>query len=364
MEKKGYLLLANGQLYEGVLRGAKKNALAELVFTTSVVGYMDALTDPAYAGRILVQTFPVMGCYGVVPLEDEAAKPALSGYVVRQLVDTPSNFRCTGKLDDYLAEHGVTCIEGVDTRAIARAIRDQGVMNAAILTEKPEDIEAACEEIAAWQFTASVTEASCEDVIPAATKGMNHVVVVDLGAKADCAAELEKRGCAVTVVPADMTAKAILAFNPDGVLLTNGPGDPAENGDILTEVQILAEERIPMFAIGLGHQLLAMSQGAQVKRLKYGHRGGNQPLRDVKTGANYISSQNHGFAVDGETLPEGASVRFINTNDGSCEGVDYAGMPAFSVQFQPQACGGPQDTRMLYDRFIAMMGGNRNAAES
>lgn len=358
MEKKGYLLLADGSLYEGELRGAQKDARAELVFTTGMVGYMETLTDPVYEGQIVVQTFPCIGNYGVIPFEGEAPRPRLSGYVVRELCDEPSNFRCEGVLEDYLKAEGVTCLMGVDTRAIARRLRDNGVMNAAILTEKPADIAAAAAALAEENAQPNVLEASCQETVPAQGKGLHHVVLWDFGAKSEIMSELLRRSCTVTCVPASATAAEIAALQPDGVMLSNGAGDPAANVGVISELQALCEKGLPVFGVGLGHQLLALSQGGSTIRLAYGHRGGNQPIRDVKTGLNYITSQNHGYAVDLDNLPANASVRFVNCNDGTCEGLEYD-MPFFSVQFMPEACGGPHDTRFLFDRFIALMGGNK-----
>lgn len=365
MEKKGYLLLADGTLYEGVLGGAAKAATGEAVFLTSVVGYMDTLTDPAYEGQIVVQTFPQIGNYGVVPEAMNASAPRLAGYVCREMCDEPSNFRCEGKLDDYLAENGVPALYDVDTRALTRRLRDKGVMNAAILTELPDDIAAAAAQLAAAKEKIDLSAASVSDVVPADRNGKYHVVLWDLGVRADLEEQLTKRGCAVTVVPADFKAEQILALNPDGIVITNGAGDPADQMAIADEIRQVCNARLPLMGIGLGHQLLAISQGAETAKLPYGHRGGNQPIEDLKTGSCYITSQNHGYEVSKDTLPANASLRFINRNDGSCEGVDYMDMPAFSVQFQPALTGGRNPagaslgTQFLFDRFIALMGGNK-----
>ena len=351
MDKKGYLVLADGQLYEGVLRGAAKASAGEAVFLTSVVGYMDTLTDPAYAGQIVVQTFPQIGNYGVVPEADLAVEPSLKGFVCRELCDKPSNFRCEGTLED---------VKGF----CAVATTDKGVMNAAILTEKPADIAAAAAELAAMAVEAENT-AGVEDIVPAEKPGKFNVVLWDLGAKADTVQQLEKRGCAVTLVPEAVTAEAIAALEPDGVVITNGAGDPADFEDVTAEIaSLLTNKHLPVMGIGLGHQLIAESQGAKTRKLPYGHRGGNQPIEDIKTGVCGITSQNHGYEVDKDSLPENASLRYINRNDGSCEGVDYLDMPVFSVQFQPALTGGIAGgakigTHTLFDRFIALMGGNK-----
>ena len=359
MSKKGYLLLADGHLYEGTLMGAEKSVKAELVFTTAMVGYLETLTDPSYEGEIVIQTFPTIGNYGVIPTDFESSRPRLSGYIAREICEKPNNFRCEGDLNTFLREQGIPCLTGVDTRALTRRIRNAGVMNAAILTEKPEDIAALCAELKALPFHPSIQDVTVDAVQEPRTEGRRHVVLWDFGAKANIQRELEKRGCRVTVVPANATCEEIVKLSPDGIMLSNGPGDPADNVGVISELAALCRHQIPTFGICLGHQLLALSQGAVTAKLKYGHRGANQPAKDIKTGLSYMTSQNHGYAVDIDTLPANASLRFINGNDGTCEGVDYTDMPAFSVQFHPEACGGPLDTRFLFDRFIAMMDGRK-----
>ncbi len=356
---KGYLLLANGQLYEGTLMGAAKPVMAELVFTTAMTGYLETLTDPSYEGEIVIQTFPCIGNYGVIEEDFESPGPRLSAYIVRELCDTPNNFRTQGKLNDYLVKAGIPCLTDVDTRALTRTIRNAGVMNAALLTEKPENIEEICEKLRNLPFHPSIQDVTTKSIIEPKKPGRHHVVLWDFGTKESIQHELEKRGCAVTVVPASTTAQEILAMNPDGLMLSNGPGNPADNPSVIANIREVMRHRIPTFGICLGHQLLALSQGAKAVKLKYGHRGENQPAKDVKTGLSYMTSQNHGFALDSDSLPSNASLRFVNGNDGTCEGLDYTDMPAFSVQFHPEACAGPLDTRFLFDRFIAMMGGNK-----
>ena len=236
---KGYLLLANGQLYEGTLMGAAKPVMAELVFTTAMTGYLETLTDPSYEGEIVIQTFPTIGNYGVIPEDFESPRPRLSAYIVRELCDEPSNFRCQGKLDDYLKAQGIPCLTGVDTRALTRVIRNAGVMNAALLTEKPENPEEICAQLKVLPFHPSIQDVTCDGVQPAKKRGIHNVVLWDFGAKANIQRELEKRGCAVTVVPASATAQEILNLNPDGLMLSNGPGDPADNTAVIANLREL-----------------------------------------------------------------------------------------------------------------------------
>lgn len=352
---KGYLLLANGQLYEGTLMGAAKPVMAELVFTTAMTGYLETLTDPSYEGEIVIQTFPTIGNYGVIPEDFESPRPRLSAYIVRELCDEPSNFRCQGKLDDYLKAQGIPCLTGVDTRALTRVIRNAGVMNAALLTEKPENPEEICAQLKVLPFHPSIQDVTCDGVQPAKKPGIHNVVLWDFGAKANIRRELLKRGVEVVTVKSGATAEEILAMNPDGIMLSNGPGDPAENTDIIEEIRKICSSGIPVFGICLGHQLLALARGAATSKLKYGHRGGNQPVKQLFSGRVYITSQNHGYAVMNENLPAGAVLSFVNTNDGTCEGITYTDIPAFSVQFHPEAAGGPLDTNFLFDDFVSLI---------
>ena len=354
MEKKAYLLLENGDVYEGCSFGAEKEVVGELVFTTAMTGYLETLTDPSYYGQIVCQTFPLIGNYGVIPEDFESRKPALTAYVVREYCEKPSNFRCGGVLDDYLREQGIPGICGIDTRCLTKTVREYGVMNASLKYTKPgkEDIEA----LKSYKVTSAVKSVTSESSsVFSAGDEKYRVVLMDFGAKDNIRRELVKRGCTVTVVPSFTTAEEIKAMSPDGIMLSNGPGDPQENQEVIGELKKLAKEKIPTFGICLGHQLLAVSQGAKTEKLKYGHRGANQPVTDTKTGRVYITSQNHGYAVVASTLPENAYESFVNANDGTCEGVTYTDMPAFTVQFHPEACGGPLDTSFLFDRFIKMM---------
>ena len=348
---KAYLVLSDGTVYEGEAFGAQGSAIGELVFNTGVAGYIETLTDPSYYGQIVMQTFPQIGNYGIIEADFEGAC-CVKGYVVRQWCRHPSNFRCQYDLDAFLKARGVPGICGVDTRAITQHIRDRGVMNAMICAEPPESLEA----IRDYAITDAVRAVSTgvTEIFPAAGEKRYDVTLVDFGAKANIERELQKRGCEVKVVPAGTTAEAILAGHTDGVMLSNGPGDPAENVECIEHIRGLLG-RVPIFGICLGHQLTALAAGGRTVKLKYGHRGANQPCRDLVTGHTYITSQNHGYAVVSDSLPAGARMRFVNANDQTCEGVDYPETRAFTVQFHPEACAGPMDTSFLFDKFIEMM---------
>ena len=350
--KKGYLILQDGQVFEGVRFGAETDTVGELVFTTGMCGYVETLTDPSYAGQIVMQTYPLIGNYGIIR-EDFEGACCVKGYVVREYCDTPSNFRTDCDLDTYLKEQGVPGLCGVDTRELTRIIREHGVMNAAICDEIPADLT----PIKTYAITGVVEAVSCKepDRYPAEGEECFRVSLIDYGAKRNIVRELQKRGCTVTVLPASTSEEEILAAGPDGVMLSNGPGDPAENTYQIEQIRKLLG-KVPMFGICLGHQLTALAAGGSTYKLKYGHRGVNQPVRDLNGVRTYITSQNHGYAVDGDTVKLG-KVRFANANDGTCEGIDYPELKAFTVQFHPEACTGPKDTSFLFDRFVDLMKG-------
>ena len=352
--KKGYLILQDGQVFEGVRFGAETDTVGELVFTTGMCGYVETLTDPSYAGQIVMQTYPLIGNYGIIR-EDFEGACCVKGYVVREYCDTPSNFRTDCDLDTYLKEQGVPGLCGVDTRELTRIIREHGVMNATICDEIPADLT----PVASYAVTGVVEAVSCKEptVHPAEGEERFRVSLLDYGAKRNIVRELQKRGCTVTVLPASTSAEDVLAADPDGVMLSNGPGDPAENVYQIEQIRKLLG-RVPMFGICLGHQLTALAAGGSTYKLKYGHRGVNQPVRDVAGVRTYITSQNHGYAVDSDTVKLG-KVRFANANDGTCEGIDYPELKAFTVQFHPEACTGPKDTSFLFDRFVDLMKGGR-----
>ena len=352
--KKGYLILQDGQVFEGVRFGAETDTVGELVFTTGMCGYVETLTDPSYAGQIVMQTYPLIGNYGIIR-EDFEGACCVKGYVVREYCDTPSNFRTDCDLDAYLKEQSVPGLCGVDTRELTRIIREHGVMNAAICDEIPADLT----PIKTYAITGVVEAVSCKEPDRYQAEGEERfrVSLLDYGAKRNIVRELQKRGCTVTVLPATTSAEEILAADPDGVMLSNGPGDPAENTYQIEQIRKLLG-KVPMFGICLGHQLTALAAGGSTYKLKYGHRGVNQPVRDVEGVRTYITSQNHGYAVDSDTVKLG-KVRFVNANDGTCEGIDYPELKAFTVQFHPEACTGPKDTSFLFDRFVELMKGGR-----
>lgn len=353
--KTGYLVLQDGQAFQGYRFGADRDTVGELVFTTGMCGYIETLTDPSYAGQIVLQTYPLMGNYGIIR-EDFEGNCCVKGYVVREWCEAPSNFRCDCDLDTYLKEQGVPGLWGVDTRELTRIIREHGVMNACICDEIPADLT----PVKTYAVTGVVEAVTCAaaSVQPAEGQEKFHVSLIDYGAKRNIVRELQKRGCAVTVMPATSSAEEILAAKPDGVMLSNGPGDPAENVYQIEQIRKLLG-KVPMFGICLGHQLTALAVGGSTYKLKYGHRGVNQPVRDLAGSRTYITSQNHGYAVDSDSVKTG-KIRFANANDGTCEGIDYPGLKAFTVQFHPEACTGPKDTGFLFDRFVEMMkGGDR-----
>ncbi len=377
MNKKRYLLLENGTIFEGKAFGADGETTGEVVFTTAMTGYLETLTDPSYYGQIVIQTFPLIGNYGVIPEDFESRKSYVKGYIVRDWCQAPSNFRNQGDLDTFLREQGIPGLYGIDTRALTKAVREKGVMNGVFLTELPENPEKAVEDLKKYRITDAVESTStnqtenyyysderpvwsglCDFAAPPVSLGEKppkKVVLLDLGAKYNIARELTRHGCDVTVVPYHTSAEDILALGPDGIMLSNGPGDPADNGKVIEEIAKLRTSGVPVFGICLGHQLLALSAGGRTEKMKYGHRGANQPVRRLRDGRVFITSQNHGYCVVSGSLPECAEESFVNANDGTCEGVRYTDFPVFSVQFHPEASGGPHDSEFLFDDFVNLM---------
>ena len=355
-EEKAYICLANGKIFEGTRFGAGGDITGELVFTTGMGGYIETLTDPSYYGQIVMQTFPLIGNYGFIDEDCESAKSFVSAYIVHEKCDCPSNFRCNSTLEEYMKKNSIIGVYGVDTREITKIIRESGVMNATICSN-PKDFS--IEKTQEYKIEGAVEAVSVKRPYPVACENPKHnVVLIDYGKKENIVRELTKRNCNVAVMPSSTKAEDILKLNPDGIMLSNGPGDPDDNKDCIEELKKLIGKK-PIFGICLGHQLLALAMGAKTEKLKYGHRGVNQPVKNLKTGRTYISSQNHGYAVINETVEEiGGEISYINANDGTNEGINYPDKKAFSVQFHPEACSGPHDTRFLFDKFINMMGGN------
>ena len=357
MYKKVYLTLENGKVFEGYSFGAEKEVIGELVFTTGMTGYIETLTDPSYYGQIVTQTFPLIGNYGIILSDKESKKCWLTAYVVREKCDAPSNFRCEMKLEDFLKEQGIPGVFGVDTRELTRIVREAGVMNAAITFRPLTDLSALKE----YRVKDAVKAVSSGKVRTSGNEKGLRVVLYDFGAKQNIVRELVSRGCYVIEVPASTTAEEALAYSPDGIMLTNGPGDPAENVSIIENIRKLAG-KLPIFGICLGHQLFALAMGGKTRKMKYGHRGANQPVKEFKTGTVYISSQNHGYEVLADSIKGVGLLSFVNANDNTCEGVEYPDLNAFTVQFHPEACAGPLDARDLFDKFMAMMDGGKTNA--
>ena len=355
---KAFLILEDGTVFEGTSIGSKREMISEIVFNTSMTGYLEVLTDPSYAGRAVVMTYPLIGNYGITPdMESKKAWP--DGYIVRELSRMPSNFRCEGTIQEFLEKQDIPGIAGIDTRALTKILREKGTMNGMITTNAAYNLEEVLPKIAAYEVGDVVSKVTCKE--PYVLPGDGYkVALMDYGAKNNIARSLNQRGCEVTVYPAHTKAEEVLAANPDGIMLSNGPGDPKTCTDIIEEVRKFYESDVPIFAICLGHQLMALANGGDTHKLKYGHRGGNHPVKDLSTNRVYISSQNHGYVVDDTTLSqEIAKPAFVNVNDGTNEGMEYTGKKIFTVQFHPEACPGPQDSGYLFDRFMEMMGGDR-----
>ena len=357
-QMKAFLILEDGTVFTGTSIGSTRDMISEIVFNTSMAGYLEVLTDPSYAGQAVVMTYPLIGNYGITP-DMESLKAWPDGYIVRELSRMPSNFRCEGTIQDFLKKYDIPGIAGVDTRALTKILREKGTMNGMITTNENYDLEEVISKLKNYKVEGVVSKVTCEEKYVLEGTG-KKVALLDLGAKKNIAKSLNDRGCEVTVYPADTTAEEIIASNPDGIMLSNGPGDPAECTSIIKEIKKLYETDIPIFAICLGHQLMALATGGTTYKLKYGHRGGNHPVKDLQTGRVYISSQNHGYVVDEDKIdPNVAVPAFKNVNDGTNEGLAYVGKNIFTVQFHPEACPGPQDSGYLFDRFLEMMGGEK-----
>lgn len=370
MSEKLYLVLENGKVFEGKPFGARGEATGEIVFTTGMTGYLETLTDRSFHGQIVVHTFPLIGNYGVIPSDFESGSVSVSAYIVKDWCRKPSNFRSESDLDAFLRENNVPGLYGIDTRALTKILRENGVMKGRI-TSDPSN--ANLDEIRSYTVAGPVKRVTSDRLhISKSERGAYKVAFLDLGFKESIIRELTKRGCDVHVLPACSGIEDVLSIRPDGIVLSNGPGDPADNPEIIGMIRQLRGKGIPIFGIGLGHLLLAAAAGFESRRLKFGHRGANQPAKELDTGRIYITGQNHSHTIVSESINPGiAKESFKNVNDGTCEGIEYIDSPAFSVQFHPGS--GPQDTTFLFDRFIDMLnrhdcstagenGGKRNAS--
>lgn len=348
MRKKVYLTLANGKVLSGYRFGADADATGELVFTTGMVGYDKVLTDPAYYGQIVVQTFPLIGNYGVIASELESDKTHVAAYVVREYCEYPSNFRTEETLDSYLKRNGVVGIYGVDTRELTAIIRDSGTIQAKI-----SSTPASAEELSSYEVKGAVEAVSIQEVTVYNEGADKSVAFVDYGAKESAVQFWVNQGLKVVRVPAYYTAAEILALNTDGIVLSEGPGNPAENAELIATIKELIGKK-PMFAVGLGMQMTALAFGAEVVKMKHGHRGANQPVKYLGTGRVYVSSQNHGYEVVKDSVKTG-EIRFINVNDGGVEGIEYASERIISVQFSPESCSAALEPNFLAQSFIAKL---------
>ncbi len=372
-EKFAKLVLEDGTIYTGRGFGASGEVFGEVCFNTSLTGYQEILTDPSYCGQIVTMTYPMIGNYGINLEDVESRRLALSGFVVRELCRTPSNYRSTQTLDDYLRDNGVVGIEGVDTRALVRRLRTRGAMTG-LISSVDIDHESLLRKVREcpglvgrdlirevlpeknYQWTEGLSTLAKSGDAPARKLSRTpHVVAIDYGMKLNIARHLQESGCEVTIVPGTATSQEILALKPDGVFLSNGPGDPRPLDYAITTVRELLG-KTPVFGICLGHQLLGLAAGAEIYKLKFGHRGANQPVLNRLTGKVEITSQNHGFALRSDTLPKNVEVTHLNLNDQTCEGIRLLDVPAFSVQYHPEAAAGPHDSRYLFADFLQLMG--------
>ena len=362
---EAYLLLEDGTTFTGRSIGSTKDVISEIVFNTSMTGYLEVLTDPSYAGQAVVMTYPLIGNYGICREDMEAKVSNTDGFIVRELSRLGSNFRNEQSIQDFLVEQDIPGIEGIDTRALTKILREKGTMNGMITTKMPENMEEALAKIKDYSVRGVVDKVTTKEIVSYRPGDLNtdsnvsvskKVAILDVGTKFNIARCLLKRGCEVTIFPARTNPEDILAINPDGIMLTNGPGDPKECTEVIQNLKSLYQSDVPIFAICLGHQLMALATGCDTEKMKYGHRGANHPVKDLETGRVYISSQNHGYMVKEDSVPSDiAEVAFINVNDKTVEGLKYKNKNIFTVQFHPEACAGPKDSEVLFDRFIKMM---------
>lgn len=351
---KAFLALDDGTLFTGESIGITGTSVGETVFNTGMTGYQEILTDPSYAGQIVAMTYPLIGNYGINTDDNESEKPWVKGFIVRESCEEPSNWRSVESLNDYLKRNKIVGIQGIDTRALTRILREKGTMNGLISTDPDFDPEAWADKMHNYKIVNPVEQVTTRRVLHFDGKG-RRVALIDYGAKASIIKSLTGRGCEVYVFPSGSRAEEILSVDPDGIMLSNGPGDPKDCG---FQIKVLKDllGRKPIFGICLGHQLVALANGVDTEKLRYGHRGTNHPVKDIAAGRTYITSQNHGYSVLARTLdPKRAVVSHINMNDNTVEGIRYLDTPTFTVQFHPEASPGPTDTAYLFDEFISLM---------
>ena len=354
---KAKLILQNGTIFDGMAFGHKKESVGEVVFTTGMTGYQEVLTDPSYHGQIVTFTYPLIGNYGINLEDIESSKPHPRAIIVREKADYPSNWRCEMDLDGYLKHHKVIGLEGIDTRALTKIIRDEGAMKGIITVRELSESQIK-QKFDGFNNRNAVEKVTVSQSYEINGTG-NHVAVLDCGIKENILRSLQWRGCKITVFPARTSAEEILSVNPDGILLSNGPGDPEDLPEVAENIKKLVGEK-PIFGICLGHQLLNLALGGRSEKMKFGHRGCNHPVKDLQQGKVFITSQNHGYMVS--QVPEELEITHINLNDQSVEGLRHQRLPVFSVQFHPEASPGPRETKYLFDEFMSMMkGGNHNA---
>ncbi len=360
---KAFLILEDGTVFEGKSIGAKKEIISEIVFNTSMTGYLEVLTDPSYAGQAVTMTYPLIGNYGVCYDDMESRKAWPDGFIVREISRLPSNFRSENSIQAFLEENNIPGISSIDTRALTKILREKGTMNGMITTNENYNLDEILPKLKEYKVTGVVDKVSRKEMqhfVPGdlgtdECEILRKIAVIDVGTKNNIIRCLIKRGCEVDVHPCDFKAEDVIASKPDGIMITNGPGDPAECVAIIEEIKKLSDSGIPVFAICLGHQLMALANGAKTYKLKYGHRGANHPVKNLETGRVYISSQNHGYVVDADSLdPKVAKPWFINVNDKTIEGVEYINKPVKTVQFHPEANAGPKDSEELFDIFMKM----------
>lgn len=348
-------MLEDGSIYEGTARGDFRETPCEVVFNTSMTGYVEILTDPSYAGQGIVMTYPMIGNYGVSLEDFESMKLQPCAFIVHELCDTPSNFRNTMSLEDLMIKFNIPCVSGIDTRSVVKRLRESGAMNGVITADisDKERLMKVIKEFKQVDLVESVTLP--EKRILGAENNGAKIALMDFGTKRNIANSLVSRGCIVTEYPSFTTAEEIIKSNPDGIMLSNGPGDPSACVNVIKEIKKLYDFGLPTFAICLGHQLMALANGGETEKMKYGHRGANHPVKFIHEDKTYLSSQNHGYMVNGKGLPTNAEINCINVNDKTVEGVVYHGKPVFTVQFHPEANSGPRDTSFLFDKFLKMV---------